>query len=163
MVKPLWCVAALLATPGPGVANAQGNHASLDGAWTVASESFVRPDTTVRMAVKPAMLFFSGRYVSALLQSVYATRRPTLPENREPTTAQKARAFDTIVGFVGTFDVHGDSITLRPTLSVDPRDKTATFGFRLQNDTLWVIATGVPWPKGSTRKGELRIGFVRAR
>ena len=110
-------VAVLVATIGAG-AFAQPASPGVVGVWKV-SEIMTGGPKPRPLASSTGIVIFTQRHYS-ISQVTSEKPRPDLPPKKEATDKQRADAYEPFTGQAGTYEIHGNEMTIRPAVSMNP-------------------------------------------
>jgi hypothetical protein len=122
---------------------AQSKSASIQGVWQAVEVTVTGPGarTIVIPEPRPNLVILSARHYSRV--SVEAEQpRPMLADPAKATADELRAAWGPFVGEAGTYEVSGNTITMRPIAAKNPAAMTSgayvTYSFKLDGNTLVV-------------------------
>ena len=109
----------LFVTTIAGAAFAQPASApSVVGVWRVSEVMSGGPNPRP-LTSSTGIVIFTERHYS-ISQVTSDKPRPDLPPKREATDKQRADAYEPFTGQAGTYEIHGNEMTVRPAVSMNP-------------------------------------------
>lgn len=107
----------------------------LDGAWIVSGMQPAGGDASTP-AGPGQFIFHDGRY--SAVYTVGTTERTASAEAFQPTDAEKVAQYDTLIVNSGTYEIDGNTVTMRPTVAKSPEfiGGRSTATYRVEGDTL---------------------------
>jgi hypothetical protein len=141
-------------------AAAQDKTGSVQGVWQTVELTLTGPGARTITLPEPLanLTIFSGRHYTRV-EVQTEKPRPLLPTPASATADELRATWGPFVAEAGTFEVAGNTITMRPIASKNPAvmgpGVVLTYSFKLEGKTLWVTQvrnqTG-PFPNPFTAK-----------
>jgi hypothetical protein len=121
-------------------AAAQSKPASIQGTWRIEQATIAGPQArTIAFAGRPNLTIITGKHYSRVEVQADGPR-PILADPAKATADELRAAWGPFVAETGTYEITGDSITMRPIASKNPAIMGAgvfiTYAYKLDGDTL---------------------------
>jgi hypothetical protein len=123
---------------------AQSNRSVVEGAWVLQDLSYAKPPT-VRLNKPIGLVVFTGNHYSQVILRDSGTRPEVGPEGATATVEQLRAAWGPLVAQAGTFQISGNTLTVRPSvakgMTVMTQGSFSEQTFTLKGDTLVLVST----------------------
>jgi len=111
----------------------------LEGVWREAEIVVTGRDASAIQNPQPSLYIFTPTHYA--MSGVLVDHPRTLYKTIDPTKEEKIAAYDSFWSNAGTYEVTGDTVTIRPIIARVPNFMSGGFlkyEFRLDGDTLWL-------------------------
>jgi hypothetical protein len=141
-MKPLLLSALTLALPALAIGVPSPSVSpSIRGAWQAVEVTMPGPGGRTIRNVQPNLTIITAKHYSRV--EVHAdTPRPTLTDVATASADDLRAAWGPFVAEAGTYEVSGNSLTMRPIVAKNPaamdHGAYTTYSYKVAGDTLWV-------------------------
>ena len=144
----------------PAAVPAYAQTRPLEGVWTRVELQVIAEDgDTVQTDLQPSLYIFTHEFFSVMYIDGSEPRPMRGPRSKsELTDAEKIAEYDSFIGYAGTYEVDGSTVTLRPRVALNPsfmagarRDE-----FEVDGNVLWLILNARSGPIQ-----QIRVKLVR--
>ena len=142
-------------------APARAQSRPLEGVWTRVEVHVIAEDgETVQTNLQSSLYIFTREFFSVMYVDGLEPRPLRGPRAKSQLTdAEKIAEYDTFIGYSGTYEVEGSTLTLRPRVALNPsfmagggrRDE-----FEVDGNVLWLILSAQSGPIQ-----QIRVKLVR--
>ena len=148
----LWLVAGCSAANPPAARGGAGAVHSVEGTWRLIETAVSQPGGAwdARPVPQGGLFLFTQRHYSYFYVRS-ASPRPRFADANQPTTEEKAQAFDNIIAGAGTYTRAGDVLELRTDFRKNPNEMTGEiwrWEMQASADTLRFVFRNTPFLPG---------------